>query len=131
MLLQQYLLLYKCVEGNGFLGRGASIWHSYFSDEYGKLFHWFLNLQGFLIETSFLKLSIYQPKNQHFSETKYVLNRLLWDILKNKCSCKISIKKIVKLSAIGEALFLQYLLQMLNVCYSIIYIVSIALGWMM
>ena len=32
------------------------------------------------------KLFIFLPKNQYFSEGKDVLNRLLWDILKNKRS---------------------------------------------
>ena len=41
---------------------------------------------GFFDRNVIFKLSIFQPKNQYFSETKYVLNRLLLDILKIKCS---------------------------------------------
>ena len=41
---------------------------------------------GFFDRNVFFKLLIFQPKNQYFSETKYVLNRLLLDILKIKCS---------------------------------------------
>ena len=42
---------------------------------------------------------------------KSVLKRLLLDILKNKCSLWDINKKILKLSAVVEALFLQYWLQ--------------------
>ena len=40
---------------------------------------------GFFDRNVIFKLLIFQPKNQYFSEPKYVLRRLLWDILKNKC----------------------------------------------
>ena len=44
-------------------------------------------------------------KYQYFSEPKYVLKRLLWDI---NADCGILIKKIVKSTAVGEAYFLQH-----------------------
>ena len=41
---------------------------------------------GFFDRNDFFKLLIFQPKNQYFPEPKYVLKRLLLNILKNKCS---------------------------------------------
>ena len=41
---------------------------------------------GFFDRNIIFKLLIFQPKDQYFSEPKYVLKRLLLDILKNKCS---------------------------------------------
>ena len=46
----------------------------------------FFHHTGFFYRNVIIKLSIFQPKYHYFSETKYVLKRLLWDILKNKCS---------------------------------------------
>ena len=41
---------------------------------------------GFFDRNVIFELLSFQPKNQYFSEIKYDLKRLLWDILKNKCS---------------------------------------------
>ena len=41
---------------------------------------------GFFDRNDFFKLLIFEPKNPYFPEPKYVLKRLLFNILKNKCS---------------------------------------------
>ena len=52
---------------------------------------------GFFDRNDFFILLIFQPKYQYFPEPKYVLKRLLLNILKNKCSLQNTNKENCKI----------------------------------
>ena len=77
-----------------------------------------------MIETSFLNCQFSAKKSLFFIIKICFEKVIIGHFEKIKTVCKLSIKKI----AFGEALFLQYWPQILNVCYQIIWIVSIGLN---